>query len=97
MLNIFQCIRQPYIKELFGQNVNSTKKLRKSLLKHLISHSIFSIHCTDLFLCFSCIFTFLEIIKHKTPKIVYLLPSSILKWLHKKSPILMSFFKYILI
>ena len=68
LLNIFQCIRQPYSRELFGQNVNSTRKLHKLLLIHSISHSTFSIHCTNLYLYFSCIFTFLEIIKHHLPK-----------------------------
>ena len=38
------------------------------------------------FLHFSCIFTFLEIIKHNMRKI-YIFPSSILKWLHKNLPI----------
>ena len=31
-------------------------------------HSTFSIHCINLILRFSCIFTFLEIIKHNMPK-----------------------------
>ena len=49
------------------------------------------------FVCFSCVFTFLKIIKHNTPKMLrYLLPSSILKWLHKNSTILISFFFKIL-
>jgi len=37
------------------------------------------------FLCFSCDFTFLEIIKHNIPKCCFLLPSSMLKCLHKNS------------
>ena len=41
----------------------SSTKLHKPLLTHLIGHSTFSTPCTNLFLCFSCIFTFLEIIK----------------------------------
>ena len=71
----------------------SSMKLRKPLLTHSISHSIFSIHCTNVFLYFSCVFTFLEIIKHDMPKmLLFFLPSSILKWLHKNLPILKSFF-----
>ena len=72
LLNIFQCIIQPTAKELFGQNVNSTKKLCKPLLTCSISHSTFSIHCTNLFLHFSCI-TFLAIKKHNTPKMLHIL------------------------
>ena len=41
------------------------------------------------FVCFSHVFTFLEIIKHDMPKMCSFFPSSILKWLHKNSPILM--------
>ena len=40
----------------------SNMKLRKPLLTCLISHSTFSKHCTNLFLRFSGIFTFFEII-----------------------------------
>ena len=43
----------------------------KPLLTHSISHSIFSIHCTNLFLHFRCIVTFLEIIKHSMPKMLF--------------------------
>ena len=73
LLNIFQRIRQPHSKESFGQNVNSTKKLHKPLLTHSISHSTFSTHCTNPFLYSSCIFTFLEIIKHNTRKMLCIL------------------------
>ena len=52
LLNILQSIRQPHSKEIFGQNVNSTKKLRKPLLTYLISHSTFSIYGTNLFFAF---------------------------------------------
>ena len=38
-------------------------KLRTLLLTYLVSHSTFSILCTNLFFFF-CIFTFLEIINH---------------------------------
>ena len=44
------------------------------------------------FFVFQLCFYFLEIIKH-TKNVVYFLPSSILKWLHKNSPIYISFFK----
>ena len=45
-------------------------RLGKPLLTCLISQSNFSIHHTNLCMCMccSCIFTFLEIIKHNTPK-----------------------------
>ena len=66
------------------------KKLSKLLLTYLISHSTFSIHSTNLFLSFRCIFTFLGIIKHNVSKMLrYRLSYSILKWLHKNSSILM--------
>ena len=48
----------------------SRTKLRKPLLTHSISHSTFSIHRTNLFVCFSCVFTFLEIMKHNMPKML---------------------------
>ena len=87
-------MRQPTAENyLVGQNVNSAKKLRKPLLTHSISHITFSTPCTNLFLCLSCIFIFLEIIKHNIPKMFCFLPSSIWKWLYKNSPILISFFK----
>ena len=54
------------------------------------SHSTFSTHCTNLFMRFSCIFTFLEIISVNAENVVHFLPSSILKWLHKNSPIWIS-------
>ena len=44
------CIRQPHSKELFGQYVYSTKKLCKPLLTRSISHSTFSIQCTNFFI-----------------------------------------------
>ena len=70
----------------------SSTKLHKPLLTHLISHSTFSICCTNhFFVCFSCVFTFLEIIKHNMLKILHIL----LKWLYKNSTIF-DFFKKIL-
>ena len=45
-------------------------KLLKPLLTRSISPSTFSIHCTNLFLRFSYVFTFLEIIKHNMPKML---------------------------
>ena len=43
---------------------NHQHKTSQPLLIHLISHRTFSVHYTNLFLCFSCIFTFLEIKQH---------------------------------
>ena len=58
-------------KELVGHNDNSAKKLCKPLLTCSIGHSTFSIHCTNLFLCvFGCVFTFLKITTHNTPKMM---------------------------
>ena len=51
------------------QEISSTK-LHKPPLTHSISHSTFSIYCTNLFLHFSCVFTFLEITKHNMPKML---------------------------
>ena len=49
-------------------------------------------------LYFSGAFTFLEITKHNMPpKFAFILSSSVLKWLHKNSPILLMFKKCILI
>ena len=45
----------------------ASTKLCKQLLTYSIGHSIFFIHCTNqnhFSVCFSCVFTFLEIIKH---------------------------------
>ena len=78
----------PTAGELFGQNVNSAEKLRKPLLTHSISHNTSSIHRTNLFLCLSCIFTFLEIIKHNTLNMLPTL-SLLPKRLHKNSPVLL--------
>ena len=59
-------------------------------------HLLHTLHKS--FLCFSCVFTFLKIIRHNMPKKpIYFLPTSILKWLHKYSPILITFFKCMLI
>ena len=48
---------------IIHQEISSTK-LCKPGFTHLICHRTFSIHYMNLFLFFSCIFTFLEIIKH---------------------------------
>ena len=48
----------------------SSTKLCKPVLTRSISHSTFSIQCTNLFVRFSCIFTFLEIIKHNMLKML---------------------------
>ena len=55
-LNIFQCIRQPHSWELFVRNVNSTKKLRKSLLALLVSYSTFSVQYTKSVCVCVCVF-----------------------------------------
>ena len=36
-----------------------------------VSHFTFSIQCTKLFLCFSCVFTFLEKIRHGRPRMLW--------------------------
>ena len=58
-----------------------------------ISHTAPSPYTVQIFfLSFSCVFTFLEIIKYTIPiMLIYFLPSSILKWLHKNSPVLIFF------
>ena len=48
--------------------------LRKPLLTLSISHNTFSIHCTNRFVHFSCVFTFLEIIKHNMLKMLLFFP-----------------------
>ena len=70
----------------------SSTKLHKLLLTCSINHSTVSICCTKFFVGFRCIHTFLEIIKHNMLKMLLFLPWSVLKWLHKNSPIL-SFLK----
>ena len=55
-----------------------------------ICHSTFSTHCTSFFVHLSCVF--LEKLKHNMLKILCFIPSLILKWLHKNSPVLTSFF-----
>ena len=49
---------------------NLQHKTWQTILTPSISHSTFSICCTNLFLHFSCVFTFLEIIKHNMPKML---------------------------
>ena len=51
--------------------------------------------CTSHLLRFTFVFTFLKIIKHNI--LGFFLPSSILKWLHNNSPILVSFLKCMLL
>ena len=48
----------------------SSTKLHKPLLTRSNTHSTFSIHCTNLFLRFSCVFTSLGIIKRNKPKML---------------------------
>ena len=60
---------------------------------HVRSVTAPSPYTAQLFLHFCCVFTFLEIMKHNMPKmLLFFLPSSVLKWLHKTSPILISLF-----
>ena len=69
VLNTFQCVTPPCSKGLCGQNVDSTKKLRKPLWTHPVSHSAFSVYCASLFFSHvTCVFTFLEIVKRNSPK-----------------------------
>ena len=72
---------------------NLQHEIPKTAFDTSISHSTFSIHCADLFmfLLFSCIFTILEIIRHTILKMYFFLPSSVLKWLHENSPVLIFF------
>ena len=71
----------------------SSMQLRKPLLTRSISHSTFSTHCTHVFFAFQLHFYLSWNNKAQYAKnVVYLLPSSILKWLHKNSLILISFF-----
>ena len=51
---------------------SSSTKRCKPLLTHSISHSPFFIHCTNLFMCFSCIFSFLNIIKQNMLKMLHI-------------------------
>ena len=54
-------------------------------------HLHFYLSCNNLFFYyFSCMFTFLEIVKQNMPNVAYFLLSSILKWLCKNSSILIS-------
>jgi len=53
----------------------STMKLQKPLLTRSINHNTFSIHCTNIFLHFGCVFTFPAIIKHNGWKCCFFSPS----------------------
>ena len=69
----------------FVQREISSTKLHKPLLTHLINYSTFSIYCIFLYLSFYLSWNN----KHNRPKLLlFFLPSSVLKWLHKNSPIL---------
>ena len=69
---------------------SSGTKLPKPPLTHSISHSTspYTAAIIFFFLYFSWMFTLLKIIKHSMPKMLSI-PSSILKSLHKNSPVLM--------
>ena len=69
------------------QNLSSEKSPAQNFASHFdtsVSRSTFSIHCTNLTLHFSCILTFLEIIKDDMQKML-LFSTLILIWLHKNS------------
>ena len=52
LVNICQCTRQPHSKELFGRNINSTKKLHKPLLT-VQSVAAPSPYAAQIFFCIS--------------------------------------------
>ena len=59
----------PLVLRLALNPLSHTSQGSKPLLTRSVGHSTFSIHCMNLFfVCFSCIFTFLEIIKHNMAK-----------------------------
>ena len=63
-------LNQQPVSSQAGPQSNDPHQLgHKSLLTHSIT---FSIQCTNLFLHFSCVFTFLEIIKHNMPKMLHI-------------------------
>ena len=71
----------------------STMKLQKPLLTRLINHSTFSIHCTNIFLHFGCVFTFPAIIKHNGWKRCFFFPYVLsIKMATPKLTNLLSFF-----
>ena len=72
---------------------NPQQKLCTPLLTHSISHSTFSIHHANLFLCFSCVFSFLEVIKYNMPRMLLFPSIFYIKMATQKSPILMFFKK----
>ena len=75
------------------QNLSNEKSPAQNFASHFdasVSHSTFSIHCTNLILHFSCILTFLEIIKDNMQKML-LFSRLILKLLHKNSVVLIFF------
>ena len=63
---------------------------------HQSQHRLYTLHKS--FYAFQLCFYLLEIIEHNMPKmLLFFLPSSVLKWLQKNSPILVSIFKCTLI
>ena len=58
--------KTPHNKELWSKCQQYQETLQTTF--DMFSHSTFSIHCTNLVFHFNCIFTFLEILKHNTPK-----------------------------
>ena len=76
--------------ESSSEKISRTKP-HKALLTHSVSDSSFSMYHTILSLHFSCIFTFLKIIKHNMLKMLIFFSSSVLKWLYKNSTIFLFF------
>ena len=71
----------------------SSTKLHKPLLTRSVSHSTFSIHGTNLYLRFSCVFIFLEIMKHNMPKVCLYFSISSIKTATQKFISFDKFFK----
>ena len=80
------------IWSIVQQEISGTN-LRQPLLTHLINQSTLSKHCTNLYfviqLCFHLYWPLFMICW----KCCLFLPFSILKWLYKNSPLLISFLK----
>ena len=59
------------ISQYMGRPTAQHYLVRMSVVpRHFVSHSTFSMHRTNHFLHFSCICTFLEIIKYNMPKML---------------------------
>ena len=88
---VYQAVEHCPTRNLQHETLQTTSDpFSQSTAPFLYAAQIYVLH-------FSCIFPFLEIIKHNIPKCFFFLPCSVLKWLHKNSLILISFFKCTLI